>query len=97
MVICADGLSGIKEAIEAAYPETEYQRCIVHQIRNTLKYVSFKDKRAFSGDLRSIYLAPNEEQGREALEYVKDKWEEKYPNSIKSCAKTTSVSTQPLL
>ena len=48
MIICADGLTGIKEAIAAAFPETEYQRCIVHQIRNTLKYVPYKDKKAFA-------------------------------------------------
>lgn len=46
MVICADGLTGIKEAINAAYPNTEYQRCIVHQVRNTLKYVSYKDMKS---------------------------------------------------
>lgn len=93
MVICADGLSGIKEAIEAAYPEAEYQRCIVHQVRNTLKYVSYKDKKAFAGDLKSIYLAPNEEQGHEALKDVKDKWEEKYPNSMKSWEENWDVLT----
>ena len=64
MIICADGLSGINEAIAAAFPETEYQRCIVHQIRNTLKYVPYKDKKAFAADLKTIYLAPNEEQGQ---------------------------------
>lgn len=57
MIICADGLTGIKEAIAAAFPETEYQRCIVHQIRNTLKYVPYKDKKAFAADLKTIYLA----------------------------------------
>lgn len=48
LIICADGLSGIKEAISAAFPKTEYQRCIVHQVRNTLKYVPDKDRKAFS-------------------------------------------------
>ena len=51
------GLTGIKEAIAAAYPQTEYQRCIVHQVRNTLKYVSDKDRKAFANDLKTIYLA----------------------------------------
>lgn len=54
MVICADGLTGIKEAISAAYPNTEYQRCIVHQVRNTLKYVSYKDMKEFASDLKNI-------------------------------------------
>ena len=50
LILCADGLSGIKESIAAAYPNTEYQRCIVHQVRNTLKYVAEKDKKAFAND-----------------------------------------------
>ena len=60
MVICADGLSGIKEAITAAFPNTEYQRCIVHQVRNTLKYVPDKDRKAFAADLKTIYHAATE-------------------------------------
>ena len=60
LILCADGLSGIKESKAAAYPNTEYQRCIVHQVRNTLKYVAEKDKKAFANDLKSIYHAPNE-------------------------------------
>ena len=55
LIICADGLSGIKEAIAAAFPKTEYQRCIVHQVRNTLKYVPDKDRKAFASDLKTIY------------------------------------------
>ena len=54
--------------IAAAYPQTEYQRCIVHQVRNTLKYVSDKDRKAFANDLKTIYNAPSEQEGREALE-----------------------------
>ena len=55
MIICADGLSGMKEAISAAFPKTEYQRCIVHQVRNTLKYVSYKEMKEFAADLKKIY------------------------------------------
>ena len=84
MVLCADGLSGIKEAIQTAFPETEYQRCIVHQVRNTLKHVSYKDMKAFAADLKQIYLAPTEEKGYEALQRVNEKWKEKYPHSMKS-------------
>ena len=83
LIICADGLSGIKEAISAAYPQTEYQRCIVHQVRNTLKYVPDKDRKAFATDLKSIYHAPSEEQARNALDRVDEKWTSKYPNSMK--------------
>lgn len=93
MIICADGLSGINEAIAAASPETEYQRCIVHQIRNTLKYVPYKDKKAFAADLKTIYLAPNEEQGQANLSRVAEKWSDKYPNAMKSWEKNWDVLT----
>ena len=83
LIICADGLSGIKEAINAAYPQTEYQRCIVHQVRNTLKYVPDKDRKAFASDLKTIYHAPSEDQARAALDRVHEKWTPKYPNSMK--------------
>ena len=81
LIICADGLSGIKEAIAAAFPKTEYQRCIVHQVRNTLKYVPDKDRKAFASDLKTIYHASDEEKARLALDRVTEKWTAKYPNS----------------
>lgn len=84
LLICADGLSGMKEAIAAAFPQTEYQRCIVHQVRNTVKYVSDKDRKPFCADLKTIYQAPTEEKALDALEHVTEKWSEKYPNSMKS-------------
>ena len=83
MVICADGLSSIKEAISVVFPKTEYQRCIVHQIRNTLKYVPEKDRKAFARDLKTIYQAANEENGRKALDCVTAKWQDKYPRAMK--------------
>ena len=79
----ADGLTGIREAIQTAFPQTEYQRCIVHQVRNTLKYVAEKDRKPFAADLKTIYHASNEEKALEALEKVTEKWSEKYPNSMK--------------
>ncbi|MBQ6960049.1 MAG: transposase [Clostridia bacterium] len=69
--------------IAAAYPQTESQRCIVHQVRNTLKYVSDKDRKAFANDLKMIYNAPSEQEGREALDEVTEKWQEKYPRAMK--------------
>ena len=81
LIICADGLTGIKGAIAAAFPKTEYQRCIVHQVRNTLKYVADKDRELFATDLKTIYNAATEEK---ALERVTEKWTEKYPNSMKN-------------
>ncbi len=84
LIMCADGLTGIKESIQIAFPNTEYQRCIVHQVRNTLRYVSHKEKKSFAGDLKSIYTAPTEEVGYERLQEVKTKWQKRYPNSMKS-------------
>lgn len=84
MVLCADGLTGMKEAVMTAFPETEYQRCIVHQVRNTLKYVASKDMKAFANDLKTIYHAPNVELGYEQLLEVKAKWDDNYPNAMKS-------------
>ena len=83
LIICADGLTGIKEAIAAAFPKTEYQRCIVHQVRNTLKYVPDKDRKAFATDLKTIYQATDEKKALAALERVTEKWIPKYPNSMK--------------
>ena len=83
LVICADGLTGIKEAIGAAFPKTKYQRCIVHQVRNTLKYVPDKDRKAFATDLKTIYQASDEKKALVALEQVTEKWTPKYPNSMK--------------
>ena len=83
LILCADGLAGIKESIAAAYPNTEYQRCIVHQVRNTLKHVAEKDKKAFANDLKSIYHASNEEAGYEIMLNVTEKWKDKYPGAMK--------------
>lgn len=84
LIICADGLTGIKEAINTAFPQTEYQRCIVHQVRNTLKYVADKDRKPFAADLKKIYNAPNADRAAEIRDTVTEKWSEKYPNAMKS-------------
>jgi len=91
LVICADGLSGMKEAISAAFPKTEYQRCIVHQVRNTLRYVGEKNKKEFAKDLKLIYHAPNEEAGHAKLDEVTKKWDKHYPNAMKSWHKNWDV------
>lgn len=90
-VLCADGLSGIKEAVEAAYPQTEYQRCIVHMVRNTLKHVADKDKKAFANDLKSIYHAPDETQGYARMLEVSETWSKKYPGSMNRWADNWDV------
>ncbi|MGI6174337.1 MAG: IS256 family transposase [Christensenellales bacterium] len=78
-VLCADGLTEIKEAISAAFPMTEHQRCIVHVVRNTLKYVAEKDKKAFANDLKTIYHAPDEQTGYARMKEVAEIWNRKYP------------------
>jgi len=93
LIISADGLTGIREAIQTAFPKTEYQRCIVHQVRNTLKYVSDKDRKAFANDLKTIYNAPNEEQGRANRDRITEKWSEKYPNAMKRWERDWDVIT----
>ncbi len=87
LILCADGLSGMKESIAIAFPKTEYQRCIVHQVCNTLKYVSYKDRKEFANDLKSIYQAPSEQIALENLEQVTEQWEKIYTNSMKSWSK----------
>ena len=83
LTICADGLTGISEAIQAAFPQTEYQRCIVHMVRNTLRHVSEKNRKAFAADLKRIYHAPDEETGHQTMLEVKEKWDKVYPNAMK--------------
>ena len=82
LFFCVDGLSGFREAIEAIYPKSQVQRCIIHMLRNSFKYVSYKDLKPFSADFKAVYKAPNEETARKELEEVKDKWGKKYPYAI---------------
>ncbi len=84
LIFCVDGLNGFKEAIGATFPFARIQRCIIHQIRSSMKYVPYKDRKAFVADLKQVYTAINEEQGMENLLNAKEKWESKYPNAIKS-------------
>lgn len=83
MILCADGLRGIQEAVTTAFPKTEYQRCIVHMVRNTLKHVYYKDMKPFAADLKTIYYAESEKAGRTALDKVSEKWGQKYPYTMK--------------
>ncbi len=83
-IACIDGLTGFKDAILAVFPKTRIQRCVIHQIRHTLKYVAWKERKAFVADLKTIYQAANREQAEAHLRLVADTWAEKYPISIKS-------------
>ena len=74
LIACIDGLKGFSEAIKAVFPEAEIQRCIVHQIRSTTKYIPHKEKKAFCSDLRMVYTASSEEEGYQELQNAKKKW-----------------------
>ncbi len=78
-IVCVDGLKGFPEAINSIFPNTTVQLCIVHLIRNSMKYVSYKDRKEVCKDLKSIYSAINEEEAKENLEKFKSKWTKKYP------------------
>jgi len=84
LIACSDNLTGMSEAIEAVFPKTEHQLCIVHQIRNSLKYVSYKDRKELVGDLKPIYTATTEEEAHLALESFEIKWKKQYPQIAKS-------------
>ena len=74
LILCSDGLKGLKEAIGTVYPMIEFQRCIVHMIRNTLQYVSYKDRKELAQDLKQIYQVPTEEIGYNNLLELEEKW-----------------------
>ena len=78
-IACVDGLSGFPNAIGAAYPKTEIQQCIIHQIRNSTKYVSYKDIKTLMADLKSIYAAVSEQTALNELDSFEEKWGSKYP------------------
>ena len=79
LIACMDGLTGFPEAVRSVYPETRVQLCIVHMVRNSTKFVSYKDLKKVCADLKAVYSAPTEESGRIALEEFRKTWEDKYP------------------
>ncbi len=83
-IACVDGLKGLPEAIEAVYPQTRVQMCIVHQVRNSLKYVSWKDRKAVAASLRLIYAAPTELAARAALTAFANQWGQQYSAIVPS-------------
>lgn len=84
LIACTDNLKGFSEAILSVFPKTEIQTCIVHQIRNSLKYVASKDQKKFMADLKLVYRADTKEIAEQELDKLAEKWEEKYPIVIKS-------------
>ena len=84
LIACVDGLKGLPEAIAAEYPQTKIQLCIVHMVRNSLKYVSWKDYKAVTASLKEIYHSPTESAALAALERFAKQWDERYPQISKS-------------
>lgn len=84
LISCVDNLSGFSEAIEAVYPLTDVQKCVVHQIRNSLKHVSYKELKAVAAALKPIYTAVNESAAALAMDAFEEQWGKKYPYAVKS-------------
>jgi len=87
LIACVDGLTGFPEAIETIYPETEVQQCIIHQIRNSMKYVASKNQKAFMADLKAVYRAATKNAAETALNELDAKWGKQYPVVIRSWRK----------
>jgi putative transposase len=84
LIACVDGLKGFPDAINTAFPETQVQLCIVHMVRNSLKYVTWKDYKAVTADLKQIYQSATEEEALLALDRFSDRWDDKYPQISRS-------------
>ena len=84
LICCVDGLSGLVEAIEAVYPKAKVQLCIVHMLRNSLKFVSWKERKEVAGELKSVYNASTAEAAREALESFRERYDQRFPAIGKS-------------
>ena len=84
LIACVDGLKGFPDAINAVYPQTQIQLCIVHMVRNSVKYVPWKDYKAVAADLKRIYQASTEESAKQSLNEFSEKWDDKYPQISRS-------------
>ena len=91
LIACVDGLDGFPQAIEAVYPQTEIQQCIIHQIRNTTRFVSYKDIKRLMTDLKRVYTAPTEETAREELESFRNIWDSQYPKIYRSWSENWAI------
>ncbi|MGZ9453851.1 IS256 family transposase [Mycoplasma sp. AC157] len=83
-LISSDNLTGISNAIKAVFPKTQIQKCIVHQIRNSVKFVNYKDIKEFTSDMKNIYQSNNIDEASRFLQIFEDKWDSKYHYTIKS-------------
>ena len=84
LIACMDGLTGFPEAARSVYPDTRVQLCIVHMVRNSTKFISYKDLKKVCADLKAVYSANTEAAARDSLEEFGKKWDEKYPMIYKS-------------
>ena len=84
LIAAVDGLTGFPEAIHTVFPKTEVQLCIVHMVRNSLKFVPYKDRKTVASDLKTIYMSPSEDSAYGALEAFAQKWDSKYPMIARS-------------
>ena len=82
LFFCVDGLPGFKEAIQAVFPSAQVQRCVIHMLRNSFKYINYADLKKFSADFKNVYNAPNESIALDELVIVREKWGKKYPYAI---------------
>ena len=87
LFFCVDGLPGFKEAIQAVYPQAAIQRCIIHMLRNSFKYINYNDLKKFASDFKNVYNAPTETAALTELEIIKEKWGKKYPYAISNWEK----------
>jgi transposase-like protein len=84
LILCGDGLAGLREAVTSAYPHTDVQLCVVHHVRNVTKFVAYKDRKKFCADMREIYAAPTVEAAELALDSLQNRWGSRYPMSIQA-------------
>jgi len=84
LIACVDGLSGFKEAIHAIFPQARIQRCILHQIRNALKYVTYSEQDDFMRDLKPVYQAATREEAETALLHLSETWGDKYAVAVRA-------------
>ena len=93
LILCGDGLKGLPEAVQAVYPQTDIQLCVVHQIRTATKFVAFKNRKQFCADMRPIYTAPTVQAAELSLKNFADKWEASYPMSVASWRRNWTLLT----
>ena len=82
LFFCVDGLPGFKEAIGAVFPQAQIQRCVIHMLRNSFKYVNYSDLKKFSAGFKAVYNAPSEKAGLDELADIREKWGKKYSYAV---------------